>query len=246
MGYEITKQGEKMHTRNPKQDGSNVFDCKPQSGKCKIDCNQCFYNREGAFYVDIHKPHMPSHGDVGDGIMRVNSGHDSNIERDMVISSTEVYPKRFFNTSIPKFDFPAPVVFTANAKEEDQPEMLPLPPDNIMFIRLRVSSTNLGYVYDAVKHYSLLGVPVVLTFMAYYDKEPESSHFYTWKQRHINSYWCPTREFMADVMRDMKRIGGRSVSLCSDLDGYKCEDCRNCETYYYQTIKHMKESRRES
>ena len=231
-----------MTVRNPKQEGSNVYDCKPQTGPCPMACNQCFYNREGAFYVDIHEPHMPTLEELGGGIMRVNSGHDSNIEREKVIADTEIYKKRFFNTSIPKFDFPAPVVWTANPKEEEKVSFVVIP-DNVMFVRLRVSSTNWKFVSEAIDYYGkqLPTVPVVLTFMAYYDKEPEHVENYIWKKRHINSYWCPTKEFMQEVLIKAKRIGGRNVVLCSDLDAYQCVDCKNCETYYYQTIKHMKE-----
>ena len=51
----------------------------------------------------------------GDGIVRVNCGNDSNNQREHVIlASTAEYPRRFFNTSIAKFDFPGPVVLTAN------------------------------------------------------------------------------------------------------------------------------------
>lgn len=228
-------------TRNPKQEGSNIYDCKPQTGPCPMGCNQCFYNREGAFYVDIHKPHMPTLEELGDGIMRVNSGHDSNIEREKVIAETAIYKKRFFNTSIPKFDFPAPVVWTANPKEEEPVPILEHIPHNLMFIRLRVSSTNYKHVEYAKSYYTLGKIPVVLTFMAYYDKEPENIEKYVWKKRHINSYWCPTREFMREVLYELKKSGRRLVSLCSDLDAYQCSACRNCETYYYQTIKHMKE-----
>ena len=71
-----------------------------------VGCNQCFYNRPGAFYADIEQPIMPTLDEVGDGIVRINSGHDSNIGRDKVIRATEQYPRRFFNTSIAKFDFP--------------------------------------------------------------------------------------------------------------------------------------------
>ena len=35
-----------MTIRNPKQAGSNLYDCRPQVGKCPIGCSQCFYNRE--------------------------------------------------------------------------------------------------------------------------------------------------------------------------------------------------------
>ncbi len=230
-----------MAKRNPKQEGSNIYDCKPQIGKCPIGCNQCFYNREGAFYVDIDESHMPTLEEVGDGIMRVNSGHDSNIQREKVIAETEKYEKRFFNTSVPKFNFPSPVVWTANPKEEE-----PIPwhdiPDNVMFIRLRVSSTNWDHIEKALDYYNnIQGVPVVLTFMAYYDKEPDHAENYIWKKRHINSYWCPTRDFMKETIEKAKDMGGRLVALCSDLDAYQCTACGNCETYYYQTIKHMKE-----
>ncbi len=116
--------------------------------------------------------------EVGDGIVRVNSGHDSNIGRDEVIRATERYPRRFFNTSIAKFDFPAPVVLTANPREEE-PVGQPIwpfrdgAPRNLMFVRLRVSSTNLDWVRDGVGWYTSYQVPVVLTFMAYYTAEPQ-------------------------------------------------------------------------
>ena len=103
--------------RNPKQDGSNLFDCIPQRGPCPNNCNQCYYNHN--FYLPIERGHFPSVEEVGDGIVRVNSGHDSNNQRDYVISSTEQYDKRFFNTSIPILNFPDPVVLTVNPKEED-------------------------------------------------------------------------------------------------------------------------------
>lgn len=231
-----------MTTRNPKQVGSNVYDCKPQVGKCPLNCNQCFYNRPDAFYVDIDKPHMPTVEEVGNGIMRVNCGHDSNIERQKVIKETEIYKHRFFNTSIPKFDFPAPVVYTANPKEGLPAKLLRDPPPNLMFVRLRVSATNLRHVYYATGHYAERGVPVVLTFMAYYDKEPKTKTKYEWKKRHINSYWCAKREFIQYVVETAKWDCGRLVSLCGGLDSQWCRNCRNCETYYWQTIKHMNES----
>jgi hypothetical protein len=238
-----------MTKRNPKQEGSNLFDCKPQTGPCPIGCNQCFYNREGAFYVDIHKPHMPDPEEVGDGIVRVNCGHDSNIGRDEVIAATAKYPRRFFNTSIPTFAFPAPVVLTANPQEEEMgadPYGIK-PPDNLTFARLRVSATNLNLIRKQVSRWSDWLVPVVLTFMAYYDREPKvpeevatsvGGPCYEWRVRHINSYWCPTAGFIRYVMGLFR--GNRLVSYCGSLEGSYCRLCRNCETYYLQTIKRMK------
>ncbi len=235
--------------RNPKQADSNLFDCIPQVGPCPIGCNQCFYNRPGAFYVPIDRPHFPALEEVGDGIVRVNCGNDSNNQREHVIASTAQYPRRFFNTSIPKFVFPAPVVLTANPREEEMgvdPHEIK-PPSNLMFVRLRVSSTNLELIREQVANWSEWIVPVVLTFMAYYDAEPQvpaevveavGGPCYEWRVRHINSYWCPTPAFIRWVMDQYRN--DRLVSYCGSLEGSYCRLCRNCETYYIQTIKRMK------
>ena len=109
-----------MTKRNPKQEGTPFFDCIPQIGPCPIGCNQCFYNRPGAYYVPIDQPHIPTPEEVGDGIVRMNCGNDSNNQRDRVVETAKQYQRYFFNTSIPRFDFPGPVVLTANPKEEQE------------------------------------------------------------------------------------------------------------------------------
>jgi len=235
--------------RNPKQADSDLFDCIPQVGPCPIGCNQCFYNRPGAFYVPIDQPHFPTLEEVGDGIVRVNCGNDSNNQREHVIASTAQYLRRFFNTSIPTFEFPGPVVLTANPREEEMgvdPHKIK-PPSNLMFVRLRVSSTNLELIREQIANWSKWNVPVVLTFMAYYDAEPQvpaevveavGGPCYEWRVRHINSYWCPTPAFIRWVMAQYH--DNRLVSYCGSLEGSYCRLCRNCETYYIQTIKRMK------
>lgn len=256
--------------RNPKQEGSNLFDCRPQVGPCPNGCSQCFYNRSNAFYNDINQPSIPSPEEVGDGIVRMNCGHDSNIERELVIETAKQYKHFFFNTSIPKLDFPGPVVLTANSNEENRPT----PPQwmievkgqdlrNLMFVRFRVSPTNLDFIERATEEWTQEGIPVVLTFMAYYDEAPpgtklvnhpddpmsyeleDKSEFkgiaYRWQKRHINSYYCATEQFMQYVIVRMKQIGGRLVTRCGTSKSRYCKDCRNCETYYYQTMKHLEE-----
>jgi len=263
-----------MTKRNPKQEGSNLFDCIPQVGPCRNQCNQCFYNRPGAFYVPIDQPSIPTSEEVGDGICRINCGNDSNLQRDLVIETAKQYKHFFFNTSIPKFDFPGPVVFTANPKEEKPVFMFGETkiPENMMFIRLRVSPTNLLHIEHAIRNITTLGVNCVLTYMAYYDqlppgtiKPPKQENVrknledwdknicilsdrkdfgriaYTWKVRHINSYWCPTSEYMRYVLKRMKNIGGRLVTMCGTPESGYCKDCGNCENYYWQTKKHLEE-----
>lgn len=238
-----------MIKRNPKQEGSNLWDCKTQVGNCPIDCNQCFANRPGAAYIPMSEQILPTVEEVGDGIVRANCLHDSNLGRETLIEHCKRYKDVFYNTSIPKFDFPGPVVLTANPKEEEE-AILPYHKlihlagkDNLMFVRLRVSSSNLEPVRQAVYHWTHNWVPVVLTFMAYYEGDKVADQdCYVWKKRHVNSYFCPTKDFQSRVLKQMVATGGRLVTMCGTLDSHLCKDCRNCETYYYQTIKHMREN----
>jgi len=222
--------------RNPKQAGTKLFDCIPQIGPCPNKCNQCFYN-----HFPIDRPHFPTLTEVGDGIVRVNSGHDSNINRDFVIDSTKQYPKRFFNTSIPEFDFPAPVVFTVNPVEEGTPYFPNLCDPNdlekIMFVRLRVSSTNLLHVFNAAIKWSEAGVPVVLTFMRYYESPPDYKN-YEFRKHIENSYWCPTKTFMTLVVQTLS--ANAEITMCGTPESSYCRDCLNCERYYYRAMQRNK------
>jgi hypothetical protein len=241
--------------RNPKQAESNLFDCIPQIGPCPMGCNQCFYNRPGAFYLPIDQPSIPDPAEVGDGIVRMNCGNDSNNERELVIETAKQYKHAFFNTSLPCFDFPGPVVLTANRKEEiAEAYLYPYwhregwmsPAKNLMFVRLRVSPTNLELVAKAAAAWTQAQVPVVLTFMAYYTCEPCVPDdilkvvpvCYEWKVRHINSYWCPTLAFIRYVLN--QHASNRLVSYCGSLEGSYCRLCRNCETHYIQTCKRLR------
>lgn len=228
--------------RNPKQEGSKIFDAKVQVGECPLYCNQCFYNRPEAFYAEIQEIILPSPEEVGDGIVRVNCGHDSNFDKEEVIRSTRVYPRKFYNTSIPRFDFPAPVVFTANRSEEEPAKLVPAIPPNLMAVRLRVSTTNLAHVSEAIRYYASHCVPLLLTFMAYYENYalPKTgclgiplSKCYEWKVRHVNPYWCPTRKFMETVLKTLRRVTEKNlVYMCGTLDSNLCKDCGNCERLF--------------
>jgi hypothetical protein len=240
---------------NPKQTDTNLRSCRSQTGSCPNNCNQCYYNRPGAYYNDIHKPNLPDPKDIGsDTIIRVNAGHDSNIEREKVIADATKYQNYFFNTSIPNFDFPGPVVFTANKSEEDAicnigrtcypSDVVPL---NLMFVRLRVSASNIGSLYNLITSWILADVPVVLTFMRYYDVEvlkrvvshahPYLSKLICYEEKtHVaNKYWCPTRQMKAEVCRVLHVGKNRLLSTCGTIDSNLCKDCRNCEAWYWVT-----------
>ena len=109
-----------------------------------------------------------------------------------------------------------------------------------MFVRLRTSTTNLAAIDTAVAAWTEAKVPVVMTFMAYYDHEPHvpadmreavGGPCYEWKVRHINAYWCPTKAFMQWVLKRYQ--DNRLVAMCGSVDSGYCRNCRNCETYLY-------------
>lgn len=238
--------------RNPKQVDSSLYDCRPQTGTCPIGCSQCFYNRPDAFYCDINEPNIPDPAEVGNSIVRMNCGHDSNLQRKLVIATAGQYKNFFFNTSIPNYDFPGPVVLTINCCEEEPKRAIRPPtiiPPNLMFIRIRASASNLGDVHRLVTDWSLSDVPIVITFMAYYDDEVvekvidnrhafyvgiDPNEMYEYKTRHINKYWCPTREMKMTTMKSLNVEGNRLLTACC-LDSEYCKDCRNCESYYWIT-----------
>ena len=238
--------------RNPKLEGSGLIDCKPQKGPCPMNCTCCYYNRPGAFYCDINQEIMPTLEEVGDKLVRVNSGADSNIQRDLVLTSTAQYPKRFYNTSIEAFNFPAPFVFTANRQEERPAKLPPVKiPPGLMFVRLRTSPSNLVFIEKAVDAWTERQVVVNLTFMAYYDQEPPqlvegyeelaNKSLFEWKVRHINPYWCPTAEFRKVVWERMQArpYGEDLVIMCGTLESGYCRDCGNCEKYWAPAAKRM-------
>jgi len=225
----------KMSETNPKLVGSNIIDCIPQTGECPLHCGgkeECFYNG-GKFYRSTDKPLFPKPSDTKGKIVRVNSGHDSNIDREYVILCTSaLYPNRFYNTSIPNFNFPAPVVFTCNGRKLILAEK---GLENVMFVRIRTSLFNLKEVDKAIQFYlTEHKVPVVLTFMRYYKEESipeEFRQFYEFKKHVLNSYYCLTREGHIQIMEKYK---GTGVRMCGTLTSSLCVDCRNCELLYWE------------
>ncbi len=216
--------------RNIKQAGSNLYDCVPQAGKCPMQCNQCYFNRGYYRETPFADSDIPEHG-----IVRMNCGHDSNLWRNKVLEAAAKYKHVFFNTSIPLFNFPGPVVLTANPDEEHCYTSPPKDiPDNLMAIRLRVSSTNLELIKRAIDAWK--PVPIILTFMAYYDYCPEpyvtniifETKNYEFRTRHTNSYWCPKQSFIDSVMKMFP-----DVLVC----GQWCKDCGNCARLYWENIR---------
>jgi len=226
--------------RNPKLIGSGMIDCIPQTGPCPIGCAECFYNG-GRFYRTLDEPLLPTLAAAHGKIVRVNSGHDSNLQRGLVLDRTRQYVHKFYNTSLPQFDFDAgglswPVVFTCNGR---QPHRLDSVPANVMFVRIRARGWDTGEQRELVRHYWQLGVPIVLTWMRYYSDEaiPASARELYRYRRHVrNSYWCLRPLHRTDLMAN---FAGMGVHQCGTGASSLCIDCGNCVDYYWRALERM-------
>jgi hypothetical protein len=231
----MEKTMSKDYIENPKLVGTDIIDCIPQTGECPHQCPECFYNG-GRFFRDVNEPWIPTSEQIGNKIVRVNSGNDSNNNRKLVIEKTKNYEEKFYNTSVPKFDFPGPVVFTCNGGPKSELKFVD-DVDNLMFVRVRVNSWDMDIVDSAVAHYwDKHKVPVVLTFMRYYNQDliPEwNKGDYEWRKSILNDYWCLKQEVIVSIMA---RYKGRGVRMCGTPVSSTCIDCRNCELLYYEKM----------
>lgn len=240
---------------NPKVKGSGIIECIPQSGKCPMGCKDCFFQSGRSYLEPLEEnlPHIPTAEMAKGRIVRMNDGNDSNIQRDLVEEVALRFNDCFFNTSIPRDlgGFSGPVVLTVNPGDMTDIyfHRLDSTPINLMFVRIRVNAWNLGAVVEpAVSHYTNLGVPVVLTFMAYYETPVPEAHKskYEYKKRTLNSYWVLTRKW-TDIIEKMFD-DNHLVYSCGRRGQHACTLCGNCLREYYaakERIRLSSEARKE-
>ncbi len=225
--------------QNPKLEGSNIVDCIPQTGQCPNDCAECYYN-DDRFYRTKSMALIPTEEEVGDKIVRVNSGHDSNIERERVLLVTKRYKDKFYNTSIPKFDFPGPVMFTCNGRELKNwfYAVTGSVDDNIMAVRYRTTIWNSVYgLRDAVIHYHHQhpAIPMIITPMRFKEREsinPKYLDYYEEKKHILNSWWIPNKKAWDFWQFNFHPTG--LIRYCGSYESGLCKDCGNCEEFYLQ------------
>jgi hypothetical protein len=234
-----------MYKPNPKLMGSGVIGAIPHSGRCTVGCKDCFF-QSGRSYLEpleMNLPNMPTLEDVGNQIVRVNDGNDSNNDPDMVMKACALYPNKFYNTSMPwgLEDFDAPVVLTVNpSTKTDTTIQIVYPiPSNLLYVRVRTNMWNLEKVVDGVVEYYAQNwqVPVLLTMMAYHDDKdiPEKyKEFYTYRKRTLNEYWALTKEGMKEILHRYKHL--KNVYLCGNEstwpDQTSCKHCQKCKKLY--------------
>ena len=239
------------YIENPKTKGSGILCCIPQTGRCPKDCKDCFFQGGRSYLepLDENLPNMPSLEEAKNRIIRINDGNDSNIDRDNVIARSKVYSHKFYNTSIPHnlAGFDAPVVLTVNGGilTDSGYHRLPKIPENLMYVRVRTNMWNLDSVVNpAVDYYSGEGVPVVLTFMAYFTQPIPEQHKddYIFRKRTLNEYWAITTNAWRRVMARYE--DNMYVYSCGKIEGEKggagCPRCGNCIREYFNTLERMR------
>jgi len=234
------------YIENPKTKGSGIICCIPQRGICPVKCPDCFFQSGRSYLKPLNRnlPNMPSLEEVGDRIVRVNDGNDSNNQRELVLRMTAPYQRKFFNTSMPidLAGFRDPVVLTDNpgTMTDTDAHFVDLVPPNLMFVRFRVNLWNLEICDRVVEYYTSRGVPVVLTAMAYYRKKVVAGHEddYVFKRRTLNSYHVLKPEAAAKIMA--RYAANPLVFSCgTTLIDYPCRNCNKCELLYYRTMRRL-------
>lgn len=240
---------------NPKTKGSGIIACIPQTGRCPNNCEDCFF-QSGRSYLeplDENLPNIPPRSmDLRYRVVRINDGNDSNVDRENVISVAEQFQMKYFNTAIPLNigEFKWPVVLTVNPgmKTDDKFHKLDEIPKNLMFVRVRTNMWNLENVVDkAVDYYASREVPVVLTFMAYYNESTipqEYKYHYMYRTRTLNPYWAIRTDAWREVMKRYE--DNKWVSSCGKIEGEKgtsaCRFCGNCLREYFATMERIREN----
>jgi len=115
-------------------------------------------------------------------------------------------------------------------------------PKNLMFVRALVNAWNHDVVDSIVAHFTSNSVPVVLTFMAYFETPIPEKHRldYIWRTRTSNPYWCLRTEVRERIvaMFDHNNL----VHVCGGrrTDSH-CRHCGNCLREYYATKERISE-----
>ena len=230
---------------NPKTKDSGIICCIPQTGTCPNKCADCFFQSGRSYLEPLHKnlPHIPTVEQAEGRIVRMNDGNDSNNQRYLVESVAHKYKDAFFNTSTPigLDKYPRPVVFTVNPGMMTNVgfHRLDYIPQNLMFVRFRTNTWNLGILNQAVKYYTSRNTRVVVTFMAYYE-EPiaeDQREYYHWETRVTNEYWVINGDVVESMMSTFS--DNPLVYMCGYKRTHGCKFCGNCLREYFRVKEEL-------
>lgn len=238
-----------MKKENPKTKGSGIVCAIPQTGTCPNNCEDCFF-QSGRSYLEPLKENLPFIPEPTDfQVVRINDGNDSNVDKPTVLMRTYQFPLKFYNTAIPNLDFDAPIVLTVNPGKMTDTGFHKIQgrdaPKNLMFVRFRANTWNVELQKACIRYYSQRDVPIVLTFMAYFDmadRIPEKHRGnYIFRKRTLNSYNAITTTAWRKVMQLYEN--NKWVHSCGKIEGElgdtHCRFCGNCLREYFATRERM-------
>lgn len=242
------------YKENPKTKGSGIVCSIPQTGTCPNQCEDCFF-QSGRSYLEPLSENLPNLPDnLPSRVVRINDGNDSNVERQLAVDEWKRHDMAFFNTAIPNLDFPGPVVLTVNpwGMIDSDFRKIAVPPENLMFVRFRANMWNIPLMDECVEYYSKREVPIVLTFMAYFNSAEVIPEKFAWaykfRKRTLNSYWAITTDAWEAVMQPYKR--NKWVYSCGKIEGEHgdthCRFCGNCLREYFATVTRMTQKEKEN
>lgn len=234
------------YIENPKTKGSGIICAIPQTGKCYMGCKDCFF-QSGRSYLEPladNLPNMPTEEQAENKIIRVNDGNDSSNDMQLVMSSCAKYKNKFYNTSTPYniYKFDAPVVLTVNPNRLTYEDAYFISyTSNLMFVRFRTTTWNLLLADKVIDHYTKMGIPVVLTFLAFYEEAVPLPYSvdYELRKRTLNEYFAIRHSAWRRVMepyRDNPLVHSCGIEGVSS----SCKNCGNCLREYYATLERMK------
>ena len=236
-----------MYRENPKTKGSGIVCVIPQKERCKVGCDDCFFNSGRSYLepLDENLPNIPPA--LLTKVYRINDGNDSSIDVETVLRVAQKFPMRFYNTSfteeLDRFD--APVVLTVNPGPTTDKSFHKNDNKKLMFVRFRCNTWNFRTLgTQVIMWYAERHIPVVLTFMAYEKIEsiPEIHRGnYERKKRTINDYWVVKYEAWKRIMESCEMSNyGRWVESCGTSEEHECRFCGNCLKHYFKKMEELR------
>lgn len=234
------------YIENPKTKGSGIFCAIPQTYKpCQNKCEDCFFSH-GRSYLEplVHNlPNIPPASVIKKYVIRVNDGLDSGQDIAQVICKTHDYPNKFYNTanpeSVPILEKYGPVVLTINPGEMTDHDFYM--PDgklirDLMFVRFRANMWNQDLLKQAVDKWCGWEVPIVITFMRYYNERSiQDSHaFYSKKAHILNPSWSVNQAGWEEICKPYR--DSPLVSTCgANAKEHACRYCGVCLREYWRS-----------
>jgi hypothetical protein len=237
------------YIENPKTKGSGILCAIPQGPEslpCPRGCSDCFFQGGRSYLEPLAEnlPNLPDPEAVRNFVVRVNDGLDSGwIDPWTLQNLFSTYSNIFFNTSYNWRYDNFPYVRTINPGKYTDKGFFKIekPGKNLMFVRFRANIWNRHLLDQAIEYYTSKNVPVVITFMAYFNDSDivktineEYTAYYTFKKRTLNSYWCINQAGWNILVN--KHKNNPLVSTCGrDANHHMCRDCGVCLREYWAT-----------